>query len=248
MEKATINIGTSGWSYKHWKNIFYPDKLPPTQWLDFFTRFFSTTEINTSFYHIPQVETIAHWKKTVPAGFMFCAKMNRYLTHMKKLKEPEESMERFFTAFKSLKRKMGPVLIQLPASVAFKAEKAAHFFSLCKSRYGYYRFALEVRHQSWLSKESIALLRKYNIALVISQSGAGFPYAETITAQHIYVRFHGPGALYASGYNEEQLQSFASLFKKWKKQGHTTWAFFNNDVHGFAVKDAQRLSLLCNKK
>src|SRR4051812_26364152 len=121
--------------------------------------------------------------------------MSRYLTHMKKLKEPEKAMERFFDAFTTLKRKMGPVLIQLPASVAFKADKARHFFSLCRKKYSYYYFALEVRHDSWLSKESIELMRLYNISFVISQSGIGLPYAEIVTAQHIYVRFHGPDEL-----------------------------------------------------
>jgi uncharacterized protein YecE (DUF72 family) len=244
-KEGVIHIGTSGWSYKHWKEIFYPATLAQEDWLHFYSALFLTTEINTSFYHIPQPQTIKHWKETVPAGFMFCTKMSRYLTHMKKLKEPEESMERFFTAFIALKRKMGPVLIQLPASVSFKAAKARHFFSLCKKKYSYYRFALEVRHDSWLTKESISLMREYNIAFVISQSGIGLPYAELITAQHIYVRFHGPGALYASGYAEEQLKAFGVLFKRWKKQGHTIWAFFNNDIHGYAFKDARRLKMLC---
>jgi len=244
-KEAAINIGTSGWSYKHWKSIFYPTALVEEEWLTFYSRHFLSTEINTSFYHIPQLQTVEHWKKMVPADFMFCAKMSRYLTHMKKLKEPEEAMERFFAAFTILKRKMGPVLIQLPASVTFKADKARHFFSLCKKKYSYYRFALEVRHDSWLSKESIELMRFYNISFVISQSGIGLPYAEIITAQHIYVRFHGPHALYASGYTDHQLKKFAVLFKGWKNKGHTIWAFFNNDVHGYAFRDARRLTMLC---
>jgi uncharacterized protein YecE (DUF72 family) len=248
MKEAAIHIGTSGWSYKHWKEIFYPAGLATTEWLKFYADFFKTTEINTSFYHTPQPSTTAAWKKKVAPGFMFCPKMSRYLTHMKKLNDPEEPMEKFFTAFAPLKRKTGPVLVQLPRSVAFKKDKAEHFYALCKKEYSYYQFAMEVRHDSWLSKESIDLMKAYNIAFVISQSGSGFPYAELVTAQHIYVRFHGPGALYASGYTDEQLKEFASLFKRWKKDGHSTWAFFNNDIHGYAVKDAQRLIKMTGTK
>ena len=242
-----IHIGTSGWSYKHWKEIFYPAGLKQTEWLEFYAQTFMTTEINTSFYHLPLDTTTAGWGKKVPDNFMFCPKMSRYLTHMKKLNEPEESMRRFFAAFESLKSKMGPVLVQFPAMLRFHAEKAVPFFQLCKKEYPEYRFALEVRHESWLSAESIDLMKKYNMALVISQSGVGWPYAELVTAQHIYVRFHGPGALYASGYSEEQLQGFAQLFLGWKNDGHSVWAFFNNDVGGYAVKDAMRLIALCGE-
>jgi uncharacterized protein YecE (DUF72 family) len=241
MKDGSIHIGTSGWSYKHWKNIFYPEDLSPAEWLKFYSHSFGTTEINNSFYHTPDVSTTEGWKNKVPRDFMFCPKMSRYLTHMKKLNDPEESMERFFTAFSPLKRKTGPVLVQLPRSVAFKKEKTAYFYELCKKKYAYYRFAMEVRHDSWLSKESIDLMKNFNIAFVISQSGSGFPYAELVTAPDIYVRFHGPAALYASGYSDEQLKEFARLFKQWKKKGHAVWAFFNNDIHGYALTDAQRL-------
>src|SRR4051812_26378739 len=112
MKATAIHIGTSGWSYKHWKKIFYPENLPPADWLQFYATRFNITEINTSFYHTPQETTTEAWKKKVPARFMFCPKMSRYLSHMKKLKEPEESMQRFFTAFAPLKRKIGPVLVQ----------------------------------------------------------------------------------------------------------------------------------------
>ena len=239
-----IYIGTSGWSYKHWKEIFYPKDLPEDKWLEYYANNFSITEINTSFYHLPTTLTISHWNKRVKNNFLFCPKMSRYLTHMKKLNDPAESMQRFFDAFLPLKRKTGPVLVQLPASVAFQPEKTEAFYKLCKQHYSYYRFAMEVRHASWLSAESVLLMKKYNIAFVISQSGAGFPYAELVTADHIYVRLHGPGDLYASGYSNEDLKHFAALFKKWKEHGHSIWAFFNNDIHGYAVKDAATLKAL----
>jgi len=223
--KAEIHIGTSGWSYKHWKNIFYPEGLKATDWLKFYAQHFKITELNTSFYHLPALTTTQAWAKKVPQGFMFCPKMSRYLTHMKKLNDPDESFAQFFEVFAPLKRKLGPVLIQLPPSLHFHTDKAERLYGLCKKQYSYYRFAMEVRHVSWLEKESLDLMKHYNIAFVIAQSGTRFPYAEFVTAQHIYVRFHGPQQLYASSYSDEQLENFATLFKQWQREGHSVWAF-----------------------
>ena len=246
--EAGINIGTSGWSYKDWIKTFYPAKLKQTEWLRFYSQVFSTTEINSSFYHLPGIMTTAGWKTKVPANFIFCPKMSRYLTHMKKLNDAEPVMEKFFDAFFPLKRKIGPVLIQLPSSVAWDPAKTEAFYKICRDHFRYYHFAMEVRHQTWMEKEAIEQMKKYKMAFVISQSGVGFPYAEHITAKHIYVRFHGPGALYASGYTDDQLKKFARMFLQWKKQGHSVWAFFNNDIGGHAVPNAKQLMSFCSLK
>ena len=241
-----IRIGTSGFSYKHWKVLFYPATVKTSGWLEYYATFFDITEINASFYHLPKTETVAAWAKRVPAAFTFCPKMSRYLTHMKKLNDPEESFERFFETFTPLKRKLGPVLIQLPPALAFEHEKAETLYKLCRRKYAYYSFAMEVRHVTWLSGESIALMKQYNIAFVISQSEGRFPYEEFVTAQHIYIRFHGPRELYASSYSDEDLLKYATMFKEWKKNGHTVWAFFNNDIHGYAIDNAKTLLRMCS--
>ena len=178
--------------------------------------------------------------------FLFCPKMSRYLTHMKKLNEPEEPLERFFDIFRPMKKQMGPVLIQLPRMVKFKFDRDEHLSTLLAKTYRSYEFVLEIRDESWLSNDALNLLAKYDIGLVISQSGSGFPYAEMVTAKNIYVRFHGPGDLYASSYSDDELKYFAKKFKKWVKEGHEVWAFFNNDIHGYAPKDALRLERFCN--
>lgn len=244
MRKPAIHIGTSGFSYKHWKSLFYPEDLKATEWLLFYAERFRITEINASFYHLPLKKTVEAWEKKTPKDFMFCPKMSRYITHMKKLNDPEESFEKFFDVFAPLKKKIGPVLIQLPPSLHFNFEKAEHLYKLCKKQYHRYNFAMEIRHTSWLSEESIALMKQYNIAFVISQSGTNFPYAELVTANNVYVRFHGPAQLYASQYSDEQLIYFARLFKEWKDEGHSVWAFFNNDVFGYAFRDAKRLQTM----
>lgn len=243
-----IHIGTSGWSYKHWKEIFYPKNIKPNEWLSFYADKFSVTEINSSFYHLPLKTTVEGWVNKVPSTFLFCPKMSRYLTHFKKLKEPEETLERFFEVFEPMQKKMGPVLIQLPPSLKFDYDTAENLYIILKKNYHQYQFAMEVRHETWMAEESLTLLAKYDIAFVISQSGKGFPYAETVTAKNIYVRFHGPEQLYASGYSDEQLEKFATLFKQWKKDEHVIWAFFNNDVFAHALHNAETLKAMINEK
>lgn len=239
-----IHIGTSGWSYKHWKGDFYPQGLPSTKWLDYYKGIFSTTEINGSFYRLPSVEMVEKWTAAVPDDFLFCPKMSRFLTHMKKLREPEEPLERFFSVFEPMKKKLGSILIQLPAMLGFNYDVAEHLYRLLKFKYTPYQFAIEVRHASWLEEQSLTLMTAFDISLVISQSGGVFPYSEMITARNIYVRFHGPDQLYASAYSDEMLKDFARKFKRWTSEGHVVWAYFNNDIHGYAPADALRLERL----
>jgi uncharacterized protein YecE (DUF72 family) len=243
-----IHIGTSGWSYKHWKEIYYPPKLATRKWLSFYAQTFSTTEINASFYRLPSQETVIKWMEQVPKGFVFCPKMSRYLTHLKKLKDPEEPLERFFGIFEPMKKNMGPVLIQLPPFLKFNYETADHLYHLLKKKYHDYVFVMEVRHDTWLLEDSLTLMTKYDVGFVISQSGDKFPYSEMITAKNIYIRFHGPGELYASFYSEKMLNEFAKKFRRWMKEGHVVWAYFNNDVHGYAIEDAKKLMVIMAKK
>ncbi len=247
MGKAKIHIGTSGWSYQDWKEIFYPKELKSTDWLSFYARTFKVTEINSSFYHLPRKQTVESWVKKTPAGFLFCPKMSRYLTHIKKLKEPEETLERFFDVFAPMQPKMGPVLIQLPPSLKFDHDTADHLFKLLNTSYSNYEFALEGRHDSWLEPDSLGLMTKYRISFVISHSGNHFPYGEHITAKNIYFRFHGPTTLFNSKYPDSALAAFARLFNKWAKQGHELWIFFNNDFYGYAIENALKLEELLTK-
>jgi uncharacterized protein YecE (DUF72 family) len=236
-----VHIGTSGWSYKDWKEIFYPKSLKSTEWLSYYAITFRNTEINSSFYHLPRKTTVENWTKMVPGDFFFCPKMSRYLTHIKRLKEPEEPLQRFFQIFEPMQSQMGPVLIQLPPSLKFEYDLAAHLYQLLQNKYNCYRFALEGRHSTWLETESLDLMMKYNIAFVISQSGHGFPYGEHITAKDIYFRFHGPKELFASLYPTPIIKQYARLFEQWRNEGHNLWIFFNNDFNGYAIHNALTL-------
>lgn len=244
MRKGSIHIGTSGWSYKHWKGLLYDVKMKPADYLPYYATLFDTTEINTSFYHLPRVATVEGWVHKVPEKFTFCPKISRYLTHMKKLHDPQEPLQRFFEVFEPMYDKLGPVLVQLPPSLRFNEEVAKAFFEELKANYRHFKFALEIRHTSWLEDTALQLMEKYNIALVISQSNGKFPFAELVTAKHIYYRFHGPRELYASSYSDEELAMYAEKFKKWQTQGHSVWAYFNNDIFGFAYQNALKLKEL----
>lgn len=238
------HVGTSGWSYKHWKDLFYPPKLRLADWFDYYATRFDSSEINTSFYHLPKEQTVINWAAKAPKGFTFCPKLSRYITHMKKLRNVEEPLERFFTVFAPLYPFMGPVLIQLPPQLRYNATVAESFFDLICTRYSEQRFVLEVQHDSWLHEEAIALLHRYQIGFVISQSFHFFPDAEWVTSKDVYLRFHGPKELYASQYSEETLKAYAIKCKQWMAAGHTIWAYFNNDIHGYAFQDAQVLQRL----
>jgi uncharacterized protein YecE (DUF72 family) len=237
---AKIHIGTSGWSYKHWKQRFYPDNLKPTDYLSYYAGFFSTTEINTSFYHLPKPQTVEQWMEKVKKSFFFCPKISRYISHIKRLNDPEDTLPRFFDIFDPVQKRLGPVLIQLPPLLKFEPEKTEHFFTALHGYKGY-KFALEPRHNSWFSEEAVQLLTHYKIAFVIAESGNRFPYAEYLTAKHVYVRFHGPDGSYTSSYTDAVLKSYARKFRQWQQDGHTIWAFFNNDGYAYAIHNAQRL-------
>ncbi|HUQ97363.1 MAG TPA: DUF72 domain-containing protein, partial [Chitinophagaceae bacterium] len=223
------------------KDIYYPPEVKATDWLTYYSRQFSIAEINTSFYHTPKHQSVLNWMANVPDHFRFCPKLSRYITHMKKLIDPEEPLARFFDVFEPMQPRMGPVLTQLPPSLKWNYDRAEHLYGVLKKLYAPYEFVLEVRHATWLESDSLNLMAQYEIGLVISQSAGVFPYSEMVTAKNVYLRFHGPAALYASPYSDEDLAYYAAKIKDWVTDGHAVWAFFNNDIHGHAFRDAARL-------
>lgn len=241
--KGKIHIGTSGWSYKHWRDIFYPPELKPTDYLAYYAGRFNTTEINTSFYHLPRASTIHKWIDAVNTRFRFCPKISRFITHIKQLKDPEDTLPKFFDLFDPIHKHLGPVLIQLPATSVFHEDKVTHFFDVLKQYKGY-TFAVEPRHDSWLEDAAIKLLEKYKITFVIADSGGRWPSGEFVTARHIYVRFHGPDGSYAQSYTDKALKEYARKILAWQDEGRTVWCFFNNDIHGYAIENAEKLIML----
>ena len=244
MRPGKIYIGTSGWSYSNWRGGFYPNEMASSEFLAFYSATYNASEINSTFYHIPRLKTVEKWIEGVPAGFKFCLKLSIYITHKKRLHEPEEPLAVFFKAIDPVKKMAGPVLIQLPPSLKFDLAIAKHFFMQLKKLYQHYDFAIEPRHQSWFNEESIELLKHFQTSLVISESGNRYPYAEIITSKNIYVRFHGPDKLYDSPYADKVLQQFANKFRKWSQEGHSIWVFFNNTMHLDGLNNANTLKAM----
>jgi uncharacterized protein YecE (DUF72 family) len=241
VEKGSIHIGTSGWVYAHWKGLFYPSGVPQRSWLEYYAARFDAAEINASFYRLPTRATVQKWRDTVGPSFYFCPKISRYITHAKKLNDPEQGVPRFFDVFQPIATQTGPVLIQLPAMLGFHEEKARLFFLYLHSFYKDFRFSLEARHAAWVEPAAIALMKKYHIGWVIADSGTRFAPAELVTAKHIYLRFHGPDGSYATDYSDNVLAVYAKKCLQWKAEGHSVWAFFNNDINGYAVANAKTL-------
>lgn len=241
MAKGNIHIGTSGWHYKDWVGSYYPKELKQREWLPYYTNDFDTTEINNSFYRLPNIETVRDWTEKVPDHFRFSPKFSRYLTQMKKLKDPEDPFKRFFTVFEPMLQKLGVVLLQLPPQFPYNEERTKRVFELISEYYSEYKFAMEVRHDSWINDSYLRLLEEHDIAFTISQQGVGWPYGEYLTAKHVYVRFHGPEKLFASPYTDEMMQEYAGKIKTWAKKGHDVWVYFNNDWYTYAIKNAKTL-------
>jgi len=234
-------VGTSGWSYKHWAGLFYPAHIKPDKYLEYYITKLNCVELNSSFYHLPRERTITGWMKRTPGSFRICPKMSRFITHQKRLKDCEEPLRRYFELFDEMRSRLGPVLIQLPPGLSFDKSLLIDFVYILKERYNHYRFAIEVRHISWITDEVLNLLSEYDIAFVIADSGKRFPYYEAVTTDFVYLRFHGPEKLYASDYSDLALNTFSKMITEWLNNGKEVWAFFNNDFHGFAINNALKL-------
>jgi uncharacterized protein YecE (DUF72 family) len=235
---SQLRVGTSGWQYKHWKGRFYPPGLPTARWLEHYTRYFDTVELNNPFYRQPEKKTFARWRRSVPDDFVYAVKLNRFITHIKRLAIEADSVERSYGTMSGLGPKAAVVLVQLPPRMKFDEERADRFFSMVARRRR--RHALEPRDATWFSDRALAFLRRRNVALVAGET-PHWPTHLAVTADFVYVRFHGPGRRYGSNYADDTLREWADRIKAWRSEGKDVFAYFNNDEQGFAVKNALRL-------
>jgi len=237
-----IFIGTSGWSYQHWQNVFYPRQLHKVNWLAFYARHFQTVEINVSFYHLPKRKTFTNWRKKVGEKFVFSVKGSRLITHLKRLKDCQEALTLFFQAAEGLKRGNDVILWQLPPAGKFNPERLTAFVKLLPNDW---RYAFELRNETWLNEECFQILKKNKMAVVF-QDFEYWPQTRRVTADFVYIRLHGKRELYASCYTKKELEDWAKKINNWKKQNLDVYCYFNNDMKGFAIKNARELNkLLC---
>ena len=237
MNKARLFLGTSGYSYKDWRGVFYPKGLRESQWLEHYAGFFDTVELNVTFYRLPKESAFLSWVKRTPGNFKFSVKGSRFITHVKRLKDPRQPLKLFFSRVKLLKGKLGPVLWQLPPSFKADSKRLVNFLK-CLKRYKGVRHVFEFRNETWYSTEVLDMLKGEGMALC-SADWPSFAKDVNVTADFIYFRRHGQGAkLYGGCYTNRQLKKDAGIIKKHLKEKRDVYIYFNNDAHGYAVKNA----------
>jgi uncharacterized protein YecE (DUF72 family) len=231
-----VRIGTSGWEYDHWRGSFYPRELARDRWLEFYAERFDTVELNATFYRLPGAETFARWGRRVPDDFRFAVKASRYLTHLRRLREPSEPLERLWTRARRLGDRLGPMLYQLPPRWRPNAERLDDFLAaLPKDR----PQAIEMRDRRWYRRDLIDKLDAAGITLVLHDMPDSRAPIRRV-GPIVYVRFHGAGERYGGAYSPQMLSAWARRIATWAEDA-PVWAYFNNDIGGHAVRDADRL-------
>ena len=243
-------VGTSGWNYYDWKGLFYPDTMKARDYLAHYAHEFRTTEVNYSFYHLPKPATYENWAAQVPQDFRFAVKASRVITHIRRLRDVADLWQTFLENASMLGNKLGPILLQFPPSFKRNDDLLDGFLthsSKMKAFRGIH-LAMEFRHASWYDDKTYAALKRHGCALVIAQSER-YPQAPYVpTAPFLYLRLHGPGALFASSYSSDQLADWAARIREWLAEAESIHVYFNNDFHGYAIENAKMLETMVSGK
>lgn len=236
-----VHVGCSGFTYPHWQGTFYPEGLPRRCWLAYYFGVLASVELNVTFYHLVKPATFQRWREETPPGFVFAVKGSRFITHVKRLMEPEEPLERFFSGVLHLGEKLAAVLWQLPPGLACNTERLARFLE-CLQPYPV-RNALEFRHESWLKEEVLELCHAHNAAICMADWP---PFIDTppLTADFVYIRRHGYEGRYSSCYTAGELEDDARRIRACLATGRDVHIYFNNDCHGYAPRNALELVAL----
>ena len=234
---SNIHVGCSGWVYKHWRGILYPEGLPQRRWFERYAEEFDTVEINASFYRVPLGSTFEGWRDKAPPGFRYAVKVNRFVTHMKKLLDCEEEVDRFISLARQLGDKLGPLLYQLPPSLRRNLERLDAFLGRLP---GDLEHVVEFRHKSWYDEEVLAALDKHHVGFV-THDMKGLVSPRWASGKAAYVRFHGAGGKYWGRYSDDALLEWTDWVLEQASVGRSVWCYFNNDIHGHAIDDARTL-------
>ncbi len=239
MPRPELRVGCSGYEYDDWRGVLYPKGLPRSRWLERYASVFDTVEINGTFYRLPEEKTFDAWRVRVPDRFLFALKLGRYGTHFKHLKDPEAWLPVFVERAARLGPKLGPILVQLPPHWDADAARLEHFLEVAGRSQ---RWAVELRDRSWLCDETFAVLARHDAALVLHDFFDAHP--RVVTASWVYLRFHGPhaGRPYSGSYSPQALSGAARRIRSYLREGRDVFAYFNNDVDGHAVRDAESIA------
>ncbi|MEJ5251015.1 MAG: DUF72 domain-containing protein [Chthonomonadetes bacterium] len=235
-----VHIGTSGWIYDHWRGIFYPPELPREEWLTFYAQVFPTVEVNSSFYHLPFTGMVLGWQRRTPDGFLFAAKFSRQATHVYRLRDCEQVVQRWLERMQLLGTKLGVVLVQLPPGLHKDVPLLEDFLRLFPQGM---RVAVEFRHPSWECDEVYSLLRSLGVAHC-TISYPRYPVDWTVTAPFAYVRLHGVPQAYDYCYSDAELQEMASHIRGLLNEVQEVFVYFNNDTNAYAPDNARHLQTI----
>jgi uncharacterized protein YecE (DUF72 family) len=235
-----VRIGTSGWHYASWRGPFYPETVKPKDFLAFYVTRFGTAELNNPFYRLPTEAAVACWRDATPDDFVFAWKASRFITHMIKLKNPENALGLMFGRANILGPKLGPILFQLPPSLRADRERLAGFLACLPAGR---RYTFEFRHPSWYEAPILDLLREHDAALCLSDHAAA-PAPWEVTASFVYIRGHGPSGRYWGSYGDDDLRRWAGDIARWRAEGRAVYCYLDNDIKSAAPEDARRLLAL----
>jgi uncharacterized protein YecE (DUF72 family) len=233
-----IYIGCSGFNYWDWKGNFYPSDLPQKKWLEYYCTVFNTVELNVTFYRLPLARTFDKWHAETPHDFVFSLKGSRFITHIKRLLEPEEPLALFFERALRLKGKLKVVLWQFSPGFKIDLERLGRFMKLLEDYP--VRNTLEFRHESWMTERVMDMCSKYRVSLCMAD-WPEFLDDLPLTSDFVYIRRHGEAGSYATSYPKSSLRKDAKRIKKYTKEGKDVFIYFNNDFHAYAPMNAQEL-------
>lgn len=232
-----IRVGCSGWVYRHWRGLLYPEGLPQKRWFERYAEEFGTVEINASFYRLPLASTFEGWRDKAPPGFRYALKVNRFITHMKKLVGCEEEIDRFIALARGLGPALGPLLHQLPPSLHKDLPRLEAYLARLPRDL---EQVVEFRHRSWYDEEVLELLDRHGAGFV-AHDLKGLVSPRWASGRAAYVRFHGTAGKYRGRYPDEALLEWAGWCADQARLGRSVWCYFNNDIHGHAIEDARTL-------
>ncbi len=244
---AELYIGTSGWNYDHWHGVLYPRGLKPQSYLRHYATRLSSVEISESFSHLPAEAEFEQWADAVPPDFVFAVMVPKSITHGRRLRDSAGPWAAFLARARRLGSKLGPLLIQLPPTMRCDIGLLERFLDTAPEAREH-RLALQARHDSWFDPLAMYDLRRLGIAVVIEHSER-YPEAPHVpTAPFLYLRFHGPGQMFASRYRTADLEPWARRIHKWIEEDRTVYAYFANDFEGHALSNARTLWRMVEEK